>query len=145
MTEKYFKVLPYNVIPIVLNGANMSKLAPPHSYINVQDFTSTQHLAEYLNLINNNATLFASYFWWRDHFKVQVLKSKSSRGYLNNPSLNQAKGYARKQSWCKLCELLHKSNGTSYQLDLKNVLNTVNNCKNPPYFQQKKLPFNFWG
>ena len=72
MTEKYFKVLPYNVIPIVLNGANMSKLAPPHSYINVQDFTSTQHLAEYLNMINNNDTLFASYFWWRDHYEVQV-------------------------------------------------------------------------
>ena len=36
VTEKYFKVLPFNVIPIVLNGANMSRIAPPHSYINVQ-------------------------------------------------------------------------------------------------------------
>ena len=36
VTEKFFNILPYNVIPIVLNGANMSHIAPPHSYINVQ-------------------------------------------------------------------------------------------------------------
>ena len=31
-------MLPYNVIPVVLNGVNMSKIAPPHSYIDIKEF-----------------------------------------------------------------------------------------------------------
>ena len=73
MTEKYFKVLPYNLIPIVFNGADMKKIAPPHSYIDVEDFNSTAHLANYLNELINDDTKFASYFWWRDKYKVQVI------------------------------------------------------------------------
>ena len=40
ITEKFWKVLPYNVIPIVLNGVDMSTLAPYHSYIDIKDFPS---------------------------------------------------------------------------------------------------------
>ena len=38
LTEKFWKILPYNVIPIVLNGVNMTSIAPPHSYIDIKDF-----------------------------------------------------------------------------------------------------------
>ena len=38
ITEKFWKILPYNMIPIVLNGVNMSNTAPPHSYIDIKDF-----------------------------------------------------------------------------------------------------------
>ena len=31
-------MLNYNVIPVVLNGVNMTKFAPPHSYIDMKDF-----------------------------------------------------------------------------------------------------------
>ena len=40
VTEKYWKVLGYNVIPVVLNGANMSNIAPKHSYIDFKDFNN---------------------------------------------------------------------------------------------------------
>ena len=56
------------MIPVVLNGANMSSIAPPHSFINVQDFSSTKELANYLEEVNKNDTLFASYFWWKEHY-----------------------------------------------------------------------------
>ena len=36
VTEKFFNILNYDVIPVVLNGADMEAIAPPHSYINVQ-------------------------------------------------------------------------------------------------------------
>ena len=72
MTEKYFKILPYNVIPIVLNGADMKKIAPPHSYIDIEDFNSTKQLADYLAELINDDAKFASYFWWRDHYTIQV-------------------------------------------------------------------------
>ena len=66
-------------------------IAPPHSYINVQvrklkeifinkfyftinlkDFESTADLAKYLLKVSENDMLFASYFWWREHYKVKV-------------------------------------------------------------------------
>ena len=72
MTEKFFNILPYNIIPVVLNGANMSTIAPPHSYINAEDFNTTERLAEYLLTVASNDTLFASYFWWRDYYRVEV-------------------------------------------------------------------------
>ena len=72
VTEKFFNILPYNTIPVVLNGADMSSIAPPHSYINIQDFPTTAKLAEYLRKVGEDDQLFASYFWWRSFYKVQV-------------------------------------------------------------------------
>ena len=72
MSEKFFNILPYNVIPVVFNGANMSAIAPPHSYINAEDFSSVKDLAKYLERVGRNQTLFASYFWWRDYYRAVV-------------------------------------------------------------------------
>ena len=72
LTEKFFNILPYNTIPVVLNGADMSTFAPKHSYINVQDFTTTIKLAEYLKKVASDDELFAPFFWWRDFYKLQV-------------------------------------------------------------------------
>ena len=49
ISEKFFKVLNQNVIPVVFNGANMSTVAPPHSYINVADFPTIEKLVAYLS------------------------------------------------------------------------------------------------
>ena len=76
VTEKFFNILPYNVIPVVFNGANMSAIAPPHSYINAEDFSSVEQLAEYLKLVARNDSLFASYFWWRDYYKEEFCDHK---------------------------------------------------------------------
>ena len=48
ITEKFFMVLNQNVIPVVFTGANMSTIAPPHSYINVADFPTVQELVDHL-------------------------------------------------------------------------------------------------
>ena len=71
VTEKFWKVLPYNVIPVVLSGANMSRFAPPHSYIAMTDFPSISQLAEYLLTVAADDSLFASYFWWRDFYTAE--------------------------------------------------------------------------
>ena len=72
VTEKFYNILPYNVIPVVYNGADMSRLAPPHSFIDVAEFKSVEKLAEYLSFLDRNDALFASYFWWRDYYKLEV-------------------------------------------------------------------------
>ena len=48
ITEKFFRVLRQNTIPVVFTGANMSAVAPPHSFINVADFPTIQALVKYL-------------------------------------------------------------------------------------------------
>jgi alpha-1,3-fucosyltransferase len=37
-----------DVVPVVYGGANYSLYAPPHSYINVDDFATIEQLAEHL-------------------------------------------------------------------------------------------------
>ena len=42
ITEKTFNALKLNTIPIVLGGANYTKLLPPGSYINAAEYISPQ-------------------------------------------------------------------------------------------------------
>ena len=132
MTEKFFKILPYNVIPVVFNGANMSAIAPPHSYINAEDFSSVEQLAEYLLKVGRNDSLFASYFWWRDYYKPLVwCTSKGIEIYKCSHSLFQGLSSLVK-SWCNLCKYLHQYESSQQvkYFDLEsNYLNTAANCR----------------
>ena len=47
-TEKLFRALASNVVPVVMGGANYSKIVPPRSVINVQDFASPELLGSEL-------------------------------------------------------------------------------------------------
>lgn len=60
------------------------RVAPPHSYIHVEDFSGPAELAEYLHILDKNDTLFNSYFQW-----------KNSGEFINT------------RFWCRLCALLH--------------------------------------
>lgn len=62
VTEKFYRALDRNVIPIVYGGADYTEYAPPNSYINVADFPSPKALAEYLLLLDSNDALYMNYF-----------------------------------------------------------------------------------
>ena len=64
-TEKVWQILEINVVPIVLGYANNTDLFPPHSVIDVRDFASPRHLADYLKVLAANDTLYNEYFRWR--------------------------------------------------------------------------------
>ena len=71
ITEKYWDNLgDANVIPVVMGGADYTKLAIPGSYINVLDFKSVKHLAQYLQYLDKNDTAYNEYFKWRKKYKV---------------------------------------------------------------------------
>ena len=59
-----------NVVPIVMGGANYTKVAIPGSYINVMDFKTVKQLAEYLQYLDKNNTAYNEYFKWRLKYKV---------------------------------------------------------------------------
>ena len=55
------------MIPIVAGAHpdDYKKVAPLNSYIHVEDFLSPQQLANYLNLLNENDSLYNNYFQWK--------------------------------------------------------------------------------
>ena len=61
------------IVQVILIGLpNYTDLAPDHSFIDVKDFESPKHLAEYLTHLLFNDEEYLSYFWWRKYFIVQV-------------------------------------------------------------------------
>jgi alpha-1,3-fucosyltransferase len=94
-----------DVVPVVYGGANYSLYAPPHSYINVDDFDTIEQLGEHLRcstvrtrvrFLSRNSKItrfwcsrylianpgeYLKYFWWKDFYSVADLslnKSKNS-------------------------------------------------------------------
>ena len=45
---QFWDAMSSDVVPVVYGGANYSRYAPPHSYINVDDFTSIEQLGQHL-------------------------------------------------------------------------------------------------
>ena len=88
LTEKVFRTLNYNIIPIVLGGANYSGILPEHSYIDVHDFKSPKHLAHYLKELNHDDEQYMEYFDWKQHTKAVDGRNKTI-------------------AYCRLCELLN--------------------------------------
>ena len=71
VTEKFFWIMTRNIVPVVYGGANYSLIAPPHSYIDANQF-EPKELAEYLLILGANKTLYNEYFWWKDYYKVEA-------------------------------------------------------------------------
>ena len=96
VTEKYWANALYNdAIPIVLGGGPYSdpKVGIPGSFINVADFDSITHLADYLKYLAANDTAFNEYFAWKQKYTIIPNYFWPYGSY-----------------WpCKACELLHKN------------------------------------
>jgi alpha-1,3-fucosyltransferase len=90
VTEKFFRHVNESLV-VVWGQANYSRYAPPHSYVNANDYDSPQALADYL-LSMDDAT-YLSYFWWQDYYEVSAPVG-DSRAHFS-------------QSMCRLCERLH--------------------------------------
>jgi hypothetical protein len=94
-----------DVVPVVYGGANYSLYAPPHSYINVDDFDTIEQLGEHLRystvcswvrflskkskitsfwcsryLIANPGE-YSKYFWWKDFYSVSDLSLNKSKNF----------------------------------------------------------------
>jgi len=61
VTEKFFRIIQLSTVAIVRGGANYSRYSPPGTYIDVRDFPSVKHLAQYLKLLDSRPDLYAQY------------------------------------------------------------------------------------
>ena len=85
LTEKFYRTLNYPVIPIVMGGADYNKLAPPHSFIDINDFESVEALSKYLTRLSRNPKEYSAYFKWKETHDVYTFRP-----------------------FCQLCEKLHQ-------------------------------------
>ena len=67
-----------------MGGANYNEKAPPHSYIDVNDFETVKELAEYLLRLSKNKKEYNAYFKWKETHDAYRLNT-----------------------WCELCQKLH--------------------------------------
>ena len=110
-TEKLLRPLQSKVVPVVYGSDDVYKVAPPHSYIDVRDFKSPQHLAKYLIYLNKNHTAYMSYFLWKKHYQV-------FRGT-----------YSYNHIFCLFCNFLHTSNKTRILEDFNDWFFEKSGCK----------------
>ena len=70
ITEKYWEnAIGNDIVPIVMGGADYKALAIPNSYIDVEDFASPKHLADYLLYLDTNDTAYKEYFSWKKLYR----------------------------------------------------------------------------
>ncbi|KAF2365079.1 Fucosyltransferase N-terminal [Trinorchestia longiramus] len=86
ITEKFFKLAKYNVVPVVYGLGPYEQIGPPHSYINVLDYNSVKDLADHMTYLSRNVTAYAEYFRWREDYGCSSDTSAA---------------------WCDLCKKLH--------------------------------------
>jgi len=68
ITEKFFvNGLLTGAVPIVYGAVRQDyeTVAPPHSFIHVEDFRSIKELVDYLNYLDKNDSAYAEYLSWR--------------------------------------------------------------------------------
>jgi alpha-1,3-fucosyltransferase len=120
VTEKFFEIMNHDIVPVVYGGANYSRIAPPHSYIDALKFTP-ETLGKYLKLLDTNDKLYNEYFWWKGHYTVEAgLETMAQNGF------------------CELCKKLHQDQGIkNYKVSqLVSEWHPKNKCK---YFDSWEL------
>ena len=108
ITEKLHRTMHMGgIIPVVLGGANYSKLLPPHSVINVMDYQSPRALADYLHKLDQNDTLYNEFFQWRDFYYMVY-----------------------EDMWCALCKYLHANrNQTKMYGNIRQWYSAATRCR----------------
>ena len=110
VTEKTFRILALNVVPVVLGHSNYSDMLPPHSFIDVRDYESPKELADYLTMLSKNCTLYNEYFRWR---KTYTCKDNRANGA------------------CRLCEFTLQELHRIRTVDIKQFWSRETNCISP--------------
>jgi hypothetical protein len=70
ITEKFVRSNVW-IVPIVLKDAIHRHIAPPNSYIAVDNFPNMASFVTYLKYLQTNMTAYMEYFLWRQSFEIK--------------------------------------------------------------------------
>ena len=117
ITEKLWdKLASGKVVPVVLGGSNYSRLLPPNSFIDISNFTSPKALAKYLLKLDEDDSMYNSYFEWRRYYQISCANHECKLcEYLNK--YTKKKVYTNIQKWWNDC--------TDYKTYYRGVANTI--------------------
>merc|ERR1712007_73619 len=68
ISEKFTKYLAIGAVPVAVGGfsrAEYEAIAPPRSFIHIDDFGSVTELVQYLLYLDGNSSAYAEYHAWR--------------------------------------------------------------------------------
>jgi alpha-1,3-fucosyltransferase len=71
LTEKTFRAIEDNVVPVIYSGANITRFLPPNSYIDANSFATVKDLGEYLKFLSHNQEEYIKFFWWKKYYKIE--------------------------------------------------------------------------
>ncbi|XP_013385387.1 alpha-(1,3)-fucosyltransferase C-like [Lingula anatina] len=110
VTEKFFDMIPLNVIPITRSGANFSRLGIPSVlHIDTRDFKSPKDLAEYLKRLDQDDESYAALLRAKADYKVVDWK----------------------QSYCDLCKKLNDPNEPNKSYRAEEIKRQHGSCVPP--------------
>ncbi|XP_035670295.1 alpha-(1,3)-fucosyltransferase 7-like [Branchiostoma floridae] len=120
ITEKFWRnALENEAVPIVLGPpkCDYEQIAPPNSFIHVDDFESPEDLAAYLKRLDKDKELYNQYLKWRA-LPIPTESIFSDFG----------------SAWCRLCKKLHDVDTTERKVytDIDGWLKGKNNEKCEP-------------
>ena len=95
ITEKFWhNALESDIVPVVMGAPkeDYERVAPPHSFIHVDDFPSARDLARHLKMLDKEPRRYEDYFRWQRDGQVTTLINE-------HPT--------KSKFWCKLCSALH--------------------------------------
>jgi alpha-1,3-fucosyltransferase len=70
ITEKLYRPMAHDSVPVVYGGSDYSSYLPAGSYVNAMDFDSPQSLAEHLKKRMSDDELYLKHFRWRKKYVV---------------------------------------------------------------------------
>lgn len=125
ITEKFFDVFKYPIIPVVFGLGNHSYYIPKSAYINALDFKNAKHLANYMIYLSNNKSAYNSYFIWKKYIKIDS-RNLFGSGFL-----------------CEMCIKLHLEDNIGYseKKHLENLNKTYGLYENCKEFDEKNFKF----
>lgn len=73
VTEKLYRPLAHDTVPVVYGGADYSDFFPARSYVDGRHFENPEALADHLEKLIAKDTLYSSYFEWKSQYVVDRL------------------------------------------------------------------------
>ncbi|KAK8761445.1 hypothetical protein V5799_027289 [Amblyomma americanum] len=99
VTEKFFNALTWGMVPVVLGGANYSRIAPPGSYLDALAFRNVRQLADHMKRTAADMRLYNSYHAWRLHYTLAWEDLACGFCRLLHNSSAPAKAYGNFNEW----------------------------------------------
>jgi len=103
ITEKFWRTLAVGAIPIISGPerGNFERIAPPNSFLHIDDYETEVDLAKVLDQISTNRTLFQEYHQWRRFYDV-LYEAKDVDPY-------------------RFCELCYRLNTNKHRIWYENI------------------------